>query len=211
MIPNINTLIKRFINENSLSQVQDQRAGDLTPPKNSMGLQHQSSTKVNNDFGSANRKYEQKNFAGTGFKKPPTVIFSSAAQQNEPEEVTSTGDYIIQPEYKAEIAYQELLPKLLAMDEHLHAQIGCWRQHVEFWKNLPAVSSCSTCRSCKTTSLIYCSSTYKMVTITCGLLFVSASYKYWRTSMTQRSGQHLRGRSTRSLESRVLFRYAAHL
>ena len=42
------------------------------------------------------------------------------------------GDYIIQPEFKAETAYQELLPKLLAMDEHLHAQIGCWRQHVEF-------------------------------------------------------------------------------
>jgi len=44
-------------------------------------------------------------------------------------------DYIISPEYKAEIAYQELLPKLLIMDEHLHTQIGSWRQHVEFLDN----------------------------------------------------------------------------
>ena len=30
------------------------------------------------------------------------------------------------------MAYQELLPKLLILDENLHSQIGSWRQHVEF-------------------------------------------------------------------------------
>ena len=36
------------------------------------------------------------------------------------------------PEYKGEIVYQELLPKLLLLDEHLHAMIGHWREHADF-------------------------------------------------------------------------------
>ena len=88
-----------------------------------------------NDFSSLNRKYElgQGKFGGNGLKKLPTMMYSSGpAQQEPPEEAEVNGEYIIGPEYKAEIAYQELMPKLLIMDEHLHAQIGSWRQHVEF-------------------------------------------------------------------------------
>ena len=41
-------------------------------------------------------------------------------------------NYLISPEYKSEIIYQELLPKLLSLDEHIHGQIGLWRSHTEF-------------------------------------------------------------------------------
>jgi len=140
LIPNIKILIERYCNEFSIGQLPDQRSGDNTPTKNAIpGLQHATSLTnkiMPNDFSSLHRKYELntgKGFGATGFKKLPTMMYSSGPNQNEPpEEVTSNGDYIIQPEYKAEIAYQELLPKLLSMDEHLHAQIGSWRQHVEF-------------------------------------------------------------------------------
>ena len=58
LIPNMTTLIKKFINEHSLAQLPDQQCGDLTPPKNSMGLQHSNTMKMHNDFSSMNRKYE---------------------------------------------------------------------------------------------------------------------------------------------------------
>ena len=48
------------------------------------------------------------------------------------EDMSGAGDYIIGPEYKSELVYQELLPKLLTLDEHIHNQIGLWRQHAEF-------------------------------------------------------------------------------
>ena len=34
--------------------------------------------------------------------------------------MSGAGDYIIAAEYKSEIVYQELLPKLLTLDEHMH-------------------------------------------------------------------------------------------
>ena len=46
--------------------------------------------------------------------------------------MSGAGDYIIGPEYKSELVYQELLPKLLSLDEHIHNQIGLWRQHADF-------------------------------------------------------------------------------
>jgi len=40
--------------------------------------------------------------------------------QNEPEDMSGADNYGIAPEYKAEIVYQELMPKILALDEHIH-------------------------------------------------------------------------------------------
>jgi len=39
---------------------------------------------------------------------------------HDPEEVDGPESYIISTEYKAEIVYQELLPKLLELDEHIN-------------------------------------------------------------------------------------------
>jgi len=49
------------------------------------------------------------------------------AAQNEQEDMSGADNYIIAPEYKAEIVYQELMPKVLVLDEHIHNQIGLWR------------------------------------------------------------------------------------
>lgn len=40
--------------------------------------------------------------------------------QNEPDDMSGADNYIIAPEYKAEIVYQELMPKILVLDEHIH-------------------------------------------------------------------------------------------
>lgn len=139
LVPNIKTLIEKYCNEHSVGLVPDQKSGDNTPTRGAFagGLQHQT-TMINknmaNDFSSLHRKYEVGGAAkmgSTGLKKMNTMAYCA---QNEAavEEEKSSGDYIIGPEYKSEIAYQELMPKLLMMDEHIHAQIGSWRQHVEF-------------------------------------------------------------------------------
>ena len=80
---------------------------------------------LGNDFTSLHRKYEiggkpGQGF-GSGFKKLPTMQYVGA-QQNEPviEDLSGAGDYIIAAEYKSEIVYQELMPKLLTLDEHMH-------------------------------------------------------------------------------------------
>ena len=52
---------------------------------------------------------------------------------NEPvDDLSAQEIYFISPEFKVEIVYQELLPKLLIYDEHLYAMIGLWRQHTDF-------------------------------------------------------------------------------
>jgi len=44
-----------------------------------------------------------------------------AVREQEPEEhIGADSPYIIQPEYKSEQVYQELLPKLLLLDDHIH-------------------------------------------------------------------------------------------
>ena len=131
LVPNIKVLIERFCNDHSLSlhpdPVQPGEANDTTPTKNYM--LHSANTFGTNFGGGLNRKYGD--LPGTtgnkGFKKLTSLNVGAA--QDQPEEGNSAGDpsYIITPEYKSEIVYQELLPKLLAFDEHLHAQIGLWR------------------------------------------------------------------------------------
>jgi len=54
---------------------------------------------------------------GGGFKKLPSMNLVMAT--NEPADDVSN-DYAIPPEYKNEIIYQELLPKLLCFDDHMH-------------------------------------------------------------------------------------------
>ena len=82
---------------------------------------------IGNDFTSLHRKYEIGKPGGagfgSGFKKLPSMNFVAAAQQqNEPavEDLSGNADYIIASEYKSEIIYQELMPKLLTLDEHIH-------------------------------------------------------------------------------------------
>jgi hypothetical protein len=41
-------------------------------------------------------------------------------QTNEPADDNSVNDYAIAPEFKGEIIYQELMPKLLMFDQHIH-------------------------------------------------------------------------------------------
>ena len=52
---------------------------------------------------------------------------------NEPvDDCSAQESYFISSEFKVEIVYQELLPKLLIYDEHIYGMIGLWRQHTEF-------------------------------------------------------------------------------
>jgi len=48
------------------------------------------------------------------------------------DDLSAQENYLISPEFKAELVYQELLPKLLIFDEHIYGMIGLWRQHTEF-------------------------------------------------------------------------------
>lgn len=144
LIPNTRTLIERFCNDHAMNQLSDHAQGnngDSTPTKG-YPLAHSTTVGnklLGNDFSSLHRKYEQGGKGqgygntGAGFKKLPSMQFV-AAQQNEPaqDEMSGGGDYIISPEYKSEIIYQELLPKILILDEHIHNNIGLWRQHADF-------------------------------------------------------------------------------
>ena len=65
LIPNIKTLILKYINDHSMSQLPDRspKGGDNTPTKNNYGpgLQHAStlsSKMIGNDFSALHRKYE---------------------------------------------------------------------------------------------------------------------------------------------------------
>lgn len=138
LIPNISELIVRFCNEHAISQVPDVASpkAENTTPAGGFGLVHSNtigSSKM--DFTSLQRKYEMSGSGSKGvanhFKKLPTM--SNVLQMNEQiEENDGPESYIISAEYKAEQVYQELMPKLLLLDEHIHAQIGLWRQHAIF-------------------------------------------------------------------------------
>lgn len=137
LIPNIRTLIESFCNEYCINQLPDATAanGDTSPYKGNPTLDRSKTIGGNalGDFGALHKKYEigrpTQGFGG-GFKKLPSMNFVVA--QNEPEDMSGADNYGIAPEYKAEIVYQELMPKILALDEHIHNQIGLWRQHAEF-------------------------------------------------------------------------------
>jgi len=87
-----------------------------------------------NDFSSIQRKYEgvptNKASAAGGFKKLTSMNVGHVI--NEPDDLSASENYLISSEYKAESVYQELLPKLLLYDEHIHGMIGLWRQHTLF-------------------------------------------------------------------------------
>ena len=110
LIPNIRTLIERYLNEQSLSQVPDPTpTGENTPTKG-FGFQHCNTVKdfprhMGNDFTSVNNKYNiglGKGFGG-GFKKLPSLNLVHA--QNDPEELSGQEAYTITQEYKSEIVY----------------------------------------------------------------------------------------------------------
>lgn len=43
--------------------------------------------------------------------------------------------YIIMPEYKRELVYQELLPKLENYNQNISAMMSLWREHAAFLNN----------------------------------------------------------------------------
>lgn len=137
LIPNLKTMILKYCNEYTLSLIQDLApVGDNTPTK-SFGLQHSNTTfgsKVN-DFNSNQRKYEINNSTkvpGAGFKKQMTSMNVGHVVIEPVDDLSAQENYLISPEFKAELVYQELLPKLLIFDEHIYGMIGLWRQHTEF-------------------------------------------------------------------------------
>lgn len=99
----------------------------LTPkaentPASSFGLVHSNTMGSKMDFTSLHRKFEMGSGSkGTAnqFKKLPTM--SNVLQINDQiEDNDGPESYIISAEYKAEQVYQELMPKLLILDEHIH-------------------------------------------------------------------------------------------
>ena len=70
LVPNMKTLIERYINEHALSLLPDEapRDNDTTPTKN-FALGHSNTFGARNDFGSINRKYELPGGPSKGFKK----------------------------------------------------------------------------------------------------------------------------------------------
>lgn len=137
LIRNIRTLIERFCNEFAVSQVPDQvdKTAEDTPTKGYPGLMHSNTIGnrfTTNDFSSVHRKYELNAGGRGGFKKLPTMQLGIHPADQVEENETPESTYIIASEYKSETVYQELLPRLLQLDEHINAQIGLWRQHADF-------------------------------------------------------------------------------
>lgn len=132
LLPNMHTLIKSYCNEHAIGLVPEQApVGDNTPTKG-FALAHSNTFGGKmGDFSSLHRKYEGNTAKGGGFKKL-TSMNVGAAMNNDPDELSAEGNYLISAEFKSEAVYQELLPKLLLYDEHMHGIIGLWRQHAEF-------------------------------------------------------------------------------
>lgn len=124
LVPNMRTLIEKYSNDHTINQLPDPspKGGDNTPTKG-FGLVHSNTVgnkMLGGDFTSMNNKYQigQGRGFGGGFKKLPSM--NLVMQTNEPADDNSVNDYAIAPEFKGEIIYQELMPKLLMFDQHIH-------------------------------------------------------------------------------------------
>ena len=62
----------------------------------------------------------------------PTMKIPGHQIEEPADEMSAQETYMITPEHKRELVYQELMPKVLLLDERIHAQIGLWREHAKF-------------------------------------------------------------------------------
>lgn len=125
LVPNIKELIVRFCNEYAISQVPDPTTPKAeSTPASTFGLMHANTLGSKMDFSSPQRKYDLSSASSkppsNNFKKLPTMT-NVLPMNPEPLDENDLESYMISAEYKAELVYQELMPKLLLMDENMHS------------------------------------------------------------------------------------------
>ena len=85
------------------------------------------------DFSTASKGVSSKQL---GFKKSTTINnVLDAAQDANSDRSRDVSKYIILPEYRKELIYQELLPKLEAYNQTLSMMMSLWREHAAFLNN----------------------------------------------------------------------------
>ena len=127
----IDIIIIKYANQYTVSQVKDEP--DASPSEKEFGFNHSNTLggKISQlDFTSAAKSNKP-----TGGLKKQATFQNVIGKEEDSETSRGLSKYIILSEYKRELVYQELLPKLEHFNQNISTMMSLWREHAAFLTN----------------------------------------------------------------------------